>query len=58
MQIASIMIGILNRSFIFLADLMRHVHIPCEVDFYKLNGYATKSVVRTGHRAQGVGCCH
>ena len=28
-----IFIGVLNGSFIFLADLMRNVQIPCEVDF-------------------------
>ena len=32
-----IFIGVLNGSFIFLADLMRHVEIPCEVDFVKLS---------------------
>ena len=29
-----IFIGVLNGSFIFLADLMRHVSIPCEMDFF------------------------
>ncbi|MEP1140950.1 MAG: hypoxanthine phosphoribosyltransferase, partial [Balneola sp.] len=28
-----IFIGILNGAFIFLADIMRSVSIPCEVDF-------------------------
>jgi hypoxanthine phosphoribosyltransferase len=39
-----IFIGILNGSFIFLADLMRHVTIPCEVDFYKLSSYGDEKV--------------
>lgn len=39
-----ILIGILNGSFIFLADLMRHVSIPCEVDFYKLSSYGDDKV--------------
>ena len=28
-----IIIGVLNGAYIFLADLMRHMSIPCEVDF-------------------------
>lgn len=39
-----IFIGILNGAFIFLADLMRHVSIPCEVDFYKLSSYGDEKV--------------
>jgi hypoxanthine phosphoribosyltransferase len=39
-----IFIGILNGSFIFLADLMRHVSIPCEVDFFKLSSYGDEKV--------------
>lgn len=39
-----IFIGILNGSFIFLADLMRHVTIPCEVDFFKLSSYGDEKV--------------
>ena len=39
-----IFIGVLNGSFIFLADLMRHVEIPCEVDFVKLSSYGDKKV--------------
>jgi hypoxanthine phosphoribosyltransferase len=39
-----ILVGILNGSFIFLADLMRHVTIPCEVDFYKLSSYGDEKV--------------
>lgn len=39
-----ILIGVLNGSFIFLADLMRHISIPCEVDFLKLSSYGDQKV--------------
>lgn len=39
-----IFIGILNGAFVFLSDLMRHVSIPCEVDFMKLSSYGDAKV--------------
>lgn len=39
-----IFIGVLNGSFMFLADLMRSVHIDCEVDFWKLSSYGAQKV--------------
>lgn len=39
-----IFIGILNGAFIFLADIMRHVSIDCEVDFMKLSSYGDEKV--------------
>lgn len=39
-----IFIGVLNGAFIFLSDLMRHIHIPCEVDFLKLSSYGDAKV--------------
>ncbi|HKI46124.1 MAG TPA: hypoxanthine phosphoribosyltransferase [Balneolales bacterium] len=39
-----IFIGVLNGAFIFLADLMRYVRIPCEVDFLKLSSYGDDKV--------------
>lgn len=39
-----ILIGILNGAYIFLADLMRHLTIPCEVDFIKLSSYGDEKV--------------
>lgn len=39
-----IFIGVLNGAFIFLADLMRNVSIPCEVDFHKLSSYGDEKV--------------
>lgn len=34
-----VFIGVLNGSYIFIADLMRHVSIDCEVDFVKISSY-------------------
>jgi hypoxanthine phosphoribosyltransferase len=39
-----IFIGVLNGAFIFMADLMRHVTIPCEADFLKLSSYGDEKV--------------
>jgi hypoxanthine phosphoribosyltransferase len=39
-----IFIGILNGSFIFMADLIRHVTIDCEVDFLKLSSYGDAKI--------------
>lgn len=34
-----ILIGVLNGSFIFCADLFREIDIDCEVDFIKISSY-------------------
>ncbi len=34
-----VIVGVLNGSFIFIADLMKEVTIPCEVTFTKLASY-------------------
>ena len=34
-----IIIGVLNGSFIFLADLVRQLTIDCEIDFVKISSY-------------------
>lgn len=39
-----IFIGVLNGAFIFMADLMRQVTIPCEADFLKLSSYGDEKV--------------
>ncbi len=39
-----IFIGVLNGAYIFLADIMRNVSIPCEVDFMKLSSYGDEKV--------------
>ncbi len=38
-----ILIGILKGAFIFMADLIREVSIPCRVDFARLASYGTGS---------------
>ena len=37
-----IIIGVLNGSFIFLADLVRFLDFDCEIDFVKVNSYVGK----------------
>jgi hypoxanthine phosphoribosyltransferase len=39
-----IFIGVLNGSFIFFADLIRHITIDCEVDFFKLSSYGDAKI--------------
>lgn len=39
-----IFIGILNGSFIFLADLIREINIDCEIDFLKLSSYGDEKI--------------
>jgi len=34
-----IFIGVLNGSFLFIADLIKHLSFPCEVTFTKLASY-------------------
>ena len=37
-----ILIGVLNGSFIFMSDLIRHLNIDCEIDFIKISSYSGK----------------
>ena len=39
-----IFIGVLNGSFVFLSDLIRHVTIDCEIDFLKLSSYGDSKI--------------
>jgi len=39
-----IFIGVLNGSFIFLADLIREIHVDCEIDFFKLSSYGDAKI--------------
>ncbi len=39
-----IFIGILNGSFIFMADLIREITIDCEIDFLKLSSYGDAKI--------------
>ena len=41
-----LLLGVLNGSFVFVADLMREITIPCEVSFVKLASY--QGVTSTG----------
>ena len=34
-----LVVGALNGSFVFLADLIRHLHLPIQVDFIRLSSY-------------------
>ena len=37
-----ILIGVLNGGFIFLADLIRHLDIDCEIDFIRISSYGNE----------------
>ncbi len=39
-----VFIGVLKGSFIFIADLMRHVDLHCSVDFMAVSSYGSGSV--------------
>jgi len=39
-----VFIGVLNGAFLFLADLIKHVSIDCEVDFFKLSSYGDEKI--------------
>ncbi|MDD5713266.1 MAG: hypoxanthine phosphoribosyltransferase [Smithellaceae bacterium] len=39
-----LVIGVLKGAFIFMADLVRALDIPCQVDFVRLASYGTSSV--------------
>ena len=37
--LSPVFIGVLNGSFLFIADLVRHITVPCEITFIKLASY-------------------
>lgn len=39
-----VLIGVLNGSFIFFADLIREITVDCEVDFFKLSSYGDAKI--------------
>jgi hypoxanthine phosphoribosyltransferase len=39
-----IFIGILNGAFMFMSDLMKHVTVNCEMDFFKLSSYGDEKI--------------
>jgi hypoxanthine phosphoribosyltransferase len=38
-----LLIGVLKGAFLFLADLMRHLEVPCEVDFMAVASYGSST---------------
>ena len=34
-----VLVGVLNGAIPFLADLMRHIHVPCQVDTIRVESY-------------------
>ena len=39
----SLMVGVLKGAVIFLADLMRHIDVPCEIDFMAVSSYGSQT---------------
>ena len=42
-----VMVGVLKGAFMFMADLLRSINVPCEVDFLSIQSY-------NGNRSSGV----
>jgi hypoxanthine phosphoribosyltransferase len=38
-----VMIGVLKGAILFMADLMRHLTIPCEIDFMAVSSYGSQT---------------
>ena len=38
-----VMIGVLKGALLFIADLMRHLTVPCEVDFMAVSSYGSST---------------
>jgi hypoxanthine phosphoribosyltransferase len=38
-----VMVGVLKGAVLFLADLMRHIDIPCEIDFMAVSSYGSQT---------------
>ena len=39
-----VIVGVLNGAFIFMADLIRGLDVPCRVDFVRLASYGCRSI--------------
>ena len=39
-----VLIGILKGSFMFLADLVRHLTVPCQLDFARISSYGADTI--------------
>ena len=37
------MVGVLKGAVLFLADLMRHLNVPCEIDFMAVSSYGSQT---------------
>ena len=51
-----VFIGVLNGSFIFMADLLRTVSVDCEVDFIKVRSYSGKKSSGTIKLLKDISC--
>ena len=49
-----LLLGVLNGSFIFAADLMRELTIPCEISFVKLASYQGTTSTGKVHEVLGI----
>ena len=49
-----LLLGVLNGSFIFAADLMREITIPCEISFVKLASYQGTTSTGKVHEVLGI----
>ena len=49
-----LLLAVLNGSFIFAADLMREMTIPCEISFVKLASYQGTTSTGTIHEVIGI----
>ncbi|MDR1036075.1 MAG: hypoxanthine phosphoribosyltransferase [Deltaproteobacteria bacterium] len=38
-----LVLGVLNGAFVFMADLIREIHVPLEVDFIRLSSYEDRT---------------
>jgi hypoxanthine phosphoribosyltransferase len=38
-----VMVGVLKGAVLFIADLMRHITIPCEIDFMAVSSYGSET---------------
>ena len=38
-----LLVGVLKGAFFFLADLMRHLTVPCEIDFMAISSYGAST---------------
>jgi hypoxanthine phosphoribosyltransferase len=38
-----VLVGVLKGAVLFLADLMRHIEVPCEIDFMAVSSYGSQT---------------